>query len=657
MPSEAMLCGGARRRGIVGTASLLVLGMLAIAMPMYASSSGFQTIGTISGRSLPVAIAFVASIFLVFRCQADASTPQSARARKVAWVFLILLVGALVAVESLSFVRLMRDPELVSRPPMPDALFAEWVIQASCIILLTGILTGQTQGGETPGEKGDPGRIRVVLSLIALSTVMWRLSGAFAPTTGCGGSWLGSLPWAFLLVLLAVRFGGSRIYVPVGAATAQASLLLTNLCIRALLQHDMGQHAHESSSPLIALCLLSGAIVLELLCVGVLRRYGCWAGAGMTISMKVASSRGEGETGLEAMVARFSDVIASLYPKASLTPREAEVVSLTLVGKTSTQIAERLSIRPSSVSTYRSRAYRKLHVESKGELAERVSATLASKPERNGQEERPAPQWKWTPQVTRLGGVLLRSALVSGCLAGLKLLPPTFILEGLATASWVAAFALGLILCIRHIARAMPADHWSQAGGLVAYATSGLALSLSLVDFVSQELAAVSLVAVALAATALLACLSAWPERESPKTPALLIGFGLPGVVVSPLGGAVAFRGVSPDYLILCSMVLSVIAGVTTWIGQRWERHETAAVGIEGAGRTLAYLKGRGLNDLQAQVAYQTALGITPTRIANALNISVLTVSSYKSLSYKALQVHGIAKLRQLLREEAGLNV
>lgn len=104
-------------------------------------------------------------------------------------------------------------------------------------------------------------------------------------------------------------------------------------------------------------------------------------------------------------------------------------------------------------------------------------------------------------------------------------------------------------------------------------------------------------------------------------------------------------------------MVLSVIAGVTTWIGQRWERHETAAVGIEGAGRTLAYLKGRGLNDLQAQVAYQTALGITPTRIANALNISVLTVSSYKSLSYKALQVHGIAKLRQLLREEAGLNV
>jgi DNA-binding NarL/FixJ family response regulator len=50
-------------------------------------------------------------------------------------------------------------------------------------------------------------------------------------------------------------------------------------------------------------------------------------------------------------------------PLETLSPREREILQLVAEGKTSQEIAERLSISPKTVDTYRSRLMRKIGVE------------------------------------------------------------------------------------------------------------------------------------------------------------------------------------------------------------------------------------------------------------------------------------------------------
>ncbi|MNY54382.1 putative transcriptional regulatory protein NarL [compost metagenome] len=71
----------------------------------------------------------------------------------------------------------------------------------------------------------------------------------------------------------------------------------------------------------------------------------------------------DGESSFRGAV---TDELSEICPQ--LTVREREVVQRILDGATTERIAEDLSIRPTTVITYRTRAYEKLGVSSRREL-------------------------------------------------------------------------------------------------------------------------------------------------------------------------------------------------------------------------------------------------------------------------------------------------
>ena len=60
---------------------------------------------------------------------------------------------------------------------------------------------------------------------------------------------------------------------------------------------------------------------------------------------------------------RQLETSVELSPLEKLSPREREILQLVAEGKTSQEIAGRLSISPKTVDTYRSRLMRKIEVE------------------------------------------------------------------------------------------------------------------------------------------------------------------------------------------------------------------------------------------------------------------------------------------------------
>ena len=81
-----------------------------------------------------------------------------------------------------------------------------------------------------------------------------------------------------------------------------------------------------------------------------------------------------------------------------------------------------------------------------------------------------------------------------------------------------------------------------------------------------------------------------------------------------------------------------------------------AAATLAGDERVLAYLQGRGISDVMAQVALLTARDFPQGGIAATLHVSNSTVAKYRTRVYKALGVKGKEELTQLLEREAGLS-
>jgi len=69
-------------------------------------------------------------------------------------------------------------------------------------------------------------------------------------------------------------------------------------------------------------------------------------------------------------------------PKAELTPQEARIAGLIAEGHTNREIASHLFISPSTVEYHLSKAFRKLQVKSRTELAQKLNARPRSRPPR-----------------------------------------------------------------------------------------------------------------------------------------------------------------------------------------------------------------------------------------------------------------------------------
>lgn len=85
----------------------------------------------------------------------------------------------------------------------------------------------------------------------------------------------------------------------------------------------------------------------------------------------------------------------------------------------------------------------------------------------------------------------------------------------------------------------------------------------------------------------------------------------------------------------------------------------TQGVGPEGVSeqkeRSILYLRGRGMGELQAEVIADLARGLSPLEICVRRSTTLATVRSYRHRGYRLLDVHSLAELRNLLVKEAGI--
>ena len=346
-----------------------------------------------------------------------------------------------------------------------------------------------------------------------------------------------------------------------------------------------------------------------------------------------------------------------------LTERECQVVDASMAGATTEEIAFALSLATGTVSTYRSRAFTKLGVSSTQELLS-VACELLQHPrlfiqatvqpsegdsevgEDSSMQNMPAlfqtiPE-RFIPPVFCVACAVL--ILILTCLV--RLLPH-------ASAPTLVLCTIGVVLMVCSIFNASPSNNVYE---LLAALFIGTAFALSVCSillgpalFFVRRLTIVGIIAAT-------AAWCIWKSR------------GLwHGIVLESLGVCgLVFMAMAPQSalgqsltrtpaLFLVSALFLLAAAFVAQRANDNKASQIASVVLEGDERIHAYLFGRGLPDLQAQVILLTARGFSQSSIASSLCITRATVKEYRARAYKALGVHGKDQLIELLRVEAGL--
>lgn len=281
-----------------------------------------------------------------------------------------------------------------------------------------------------------------------------------------------------------------------------------------------------------------------------------------------------------------------------LTGRERSVLGLLSEGGTQVQVAAQLGISPSTVSTYRARALRKLGLPADCDL--RHLGTKDAAP-----VVHPAVR---VSRVVPLGGFLPPLACI---LLGA-------FLEGLSLSQGWDAGRVGVRLALSWV----------------------VMLWLAVRLWVPTELSVDTMMGARALAVASACCLG------------LLLG---PMAVTEQgvsLFGFLQFNLSTSNFLLLllCCAVLLAVAHSLLSRGLSCD----IPMGPQGEEACLHYLIGRGLNELQAKVALELARDQSRRDIGQRLHVALGTVSSYSFGAYRRLGVHSRAELARLLSRDVG---
>lgn len=281
-----------------------------------------------------------------------------------------------------------------------------------------------------------------------------------------------------------------------------------------------------------------------------------------------------------------------------LTGRERSVLGLLSEGGTQVQVAAQLGISPSTVSTYRARALRKLGLPADCDL--RHLGTKDAAP-----VVHPAVR---VSRVAPLGGFLLPLACI---LLGAPL-------EGLSLSQGWDAGRVGMRLTLSWV----------------------VMLWLALRLWVPRELGLYALMGARVLAVASACCLG------------LLLGPTAATEQGVSLFGFLQFNLSTSNFLLLllCCAILLAVAHTLLSRGPSCD----IPMGPQGEEACLHYLIGRGLNELQAKVALELARGQSRRDIGQRLHVALGTVSSYSFGAYRRLGVHSRAGLARLLSRDVG---
>ena len=323
-----------------------------------------------------------------------------------------------------------------------------------------------------------------------------------------------------------------------------------------------------------------------------------------------------------------------------LSEREREVLACAIKGMNSPEIGEAVGIAAPTARTYLARAYEKLGVTGAQEVIEALRASIEA-PSAAPASEDDTPVLSPAIVIAVPTAVILFVSLATGLVPG-------------AYATLVGfAFALAvLVVGIVRLRELLSAPYWVPVAALLiasalAFVTVAIALGPE-AFLVRRAILGLAFVAAALA-------LTRHAKAFNVCVPALTCAFtGLVIVCLVP-------RGIRSQLLIHGPAPLPLAAAMllAAWLLIRRASHDelaaVASAALEGDARVLAYLNGRGLKELVAQVALLTARDYPLGGIAATLGLSESTVTHYRKRAYDALGVDDKAGLIDLLEKEAGL--
>lgn len=398
----------------------------------------------------------------------------------------------------------------------------------------------------------------------------------------------------------------------------------------------------------------------------------------------------------------MSPSLPSCGPFQALSAREREVLHLLAQGQSQQRVARELGLKPSTVGTYRSRAYEKLGVSNKGELADLINAQA---PRAEQESSKAGATGTFKPRdargaPSRRAGAFLASGLgtwTASCLMLASSRAPGVEVDSawyLGTAWLLLGMYLGICwrTCRRGSAGLEKEDHGHQdelergrrsrqdetgyAGEKRGYRSDLEAAivrcSLPLLVPLSLRCLTRGCLVALLILVATLCCIALVREGREGTLAMPVVSMPRPLEASLALIGILALGPRYPDVSsqlygfevsglavgAISSVCLSVAMYhvLTTRAGCSRPEEGVEREGRRGAGRrVLSYLQGRGLNELQARVCALTARGLATGEICEELCVSRGTVSSYRHRAYTTLGVRSRAELRELLQRDAGL--
>lgn len=299
---------------------------------------------------------------------------------------------------------------------------------------------------------------------------------------------------------------------------------------------------------------------------------------------------------------------------SELSPRQQEVLSAMIKGKTAGEIAAELGITSGAVGEYKRRAFQRLGIEGIEDLGPRDSVNT------------------WSDEG--LSESLRRLSL---CVPGFLIL-----LYGLGP-GWASLKALRLMMVWSMAVVA--AD--SLTGNAHGACCDFVSLALMLLVFLAMPTGNRRLAELAFACFAGNIASQVVARGE-------LTGVRGEGAALVPWLVQVSWKFDLAEGLlwVICfGLALVTAARLVVAIGSR---RASCEIGQMDAEFLRAYLESRGLNELQARVAVLCADGCSNREICQELMISPGTVNSYRTKAYSQLGVSGRDDLRELFNKVRG---
>lgn len=99
------------------------------------------------------------------------------------------------------------------------------------------------------------------------------------------------------------------------------------------------------------------------------------------------------------------------------------------------------------------------------------------------------------------------------------------------------------------------------------------------------------------------------------------------------------------------------LAIATLGLDRRLVERELSDAVLLGDARCDAYLRGRGLSQLESSVLILSARKMQRAAISEVLSASIATVSTYRARAIKKLRASDVDEAVRIMREEGGLDI